>query len=243
MTPWHGTLAAGLMCIVLFCAIGCATAPTPLDSNERFARISAQPAEQPLLASDVFQPSELELVYEYAGGSSSGSLLHFTTSPSDEHGATWATREGDARTEYWTVDDDDNVLLLAVLDEADHAISIFDPPLSIPSQLTPGKPFREKSAMRVVDSRNTANQKASGTATRSIEYIDNQLIRTPAGEHIAQRVVFHFKADMGIATAETQTTIYVVPGSGIMAEQSREIVRVMGVFGRNQQRTLVRIKP
>lgn len=224
---------------LVLAARGCA-APQRLPVDDSlFARISMQPADDAIMAADLFHPNTGVLRYKIVSGDKSGDYLDFKRSPTDLHGAAWASAEGEVRTDFWSTDDNGNVQLKAVFDDQDNAVSLFDPPLTLPHQLRPGEPHREQAAIRVVDAKNPAVQKASGKATRTMEYIDNQRIRTPLGVLDAQRLVVHFLAEMGVATAETTSTYFIVPGLGMVAEETSERITILGVFGRSYDRTIV----
>ncbi len=82
-------------------------------------------------------------------------------------------------------------------------------------------------------------QRESGTATRTIEYVDDQVIRTPLGEFLAKRIVVEFVADLRLADARTTSTLYVVEGLGVVAEEREEEIKIFGVIGRPTRRTFL----
>ena len=218
---------------------GC-TSPqrAPVDAA-LFAKLETLPADGVVAADDLYPDQTQARTYLVVAGEQVGENVQRTLQATEEHQAAWASHEGEARTEYWSVDDDGAVHLHAVYEAGDAAVTHFDPPLSWPAALPPGEAHREESAMRVVDAADPTVQKASGKATRTLEYLDNQQIRTPRGTMIAQRVSVHFTAELGVATAETTSMYYVVPGVGVVAEESSERVRILGMFDRESDRTVV----
>jgi hypothetical protein len=161
---------------------------------------------------------------------------------SGEHGATHAISEGDERTTWIRTDDEGRIAMTAVFEADDHAISLFTPPLVIAfKDIQPGHEYTSESAMKVVDSKDSRSVRESGTATRSITYIDDQRIRIPAGEFTAMRLSVRFQADLKLAKATEDTTLWVVRERGIIARQSDEQVKVLGIGGGKHTRTLVLI--
>lgn len=242
MTANHARiLVLPVLLLALLAARGCTSTTSHHGISPDFARMSVLPPDAALALADFFPERSEAVLYRFIDDAKGLDTIEFMRAPTDRHGAAWATAEGETRVDYWASDGVGNVQLKAVFDVEDGTISHFDPPLTVPADLVPGAPHREQVAMRVVDARNPKKQKAAGTATRTIEYVDNQRIRIEGRDVVAQRLVSHLKCDLGMATAEISTTYYIVPGVGLVAEQSRERIRVLGVFGRSNNRTIVRI--
>ena len=83
--------------------------------------------------------------------------------------------------------------------------------------------------MRVVDARRPGRLRESGTATVTVEYVDDQLLETPAGRFLAKRIVSRFVADLKLVHATTTSTTYVVPGVGVVAQQRVEEIKMLGL--------------
>lgn len=159
--------------------------------------------------------------------------------PATEFSSQFLKTEDQSRKEFLSVDAQGNIVLHAVIEYKDKAVSQFRPPLVIAySDLAAGEERRAESKMRVVDLNNRLKQKESGTAVRTIKYIDDQTIRTTLGEYRAKRIEVHFTADLKLADADERTTLWVVPGIGVVAEESREVVKVLGLAGKTKQRIL-----
>ena len=196
--------------------------------------LETQPPSCPVPAGDLYPMRAGQWIYDVDGGNQ----IVLERSRTDRFGATWMTREGDQRTEFWHLDDDGNIVLDATIDHEHSAISIFEPPLIIAyRELAPRQPRRDETAMRVVDLNNTETQRESGTAVRTIEYINDERIRTPTGEFLVKHIEVRFVADLQVANAVTDLTLYVVPALGVVAEQRRESVKFLGV-GVPKSRTL-----
>lgn len=241
-TRWHIMLMSLLLAAAL--VQGCATPPRHTVPEDHFTQLGSEPVDGPVRAEDIFIRDEAELTYAVIDDDDDqAKRVKVTRAPTSKHDATWSTREGEQRTEYWTYDEQGNVVLTAVYEAGDQAISLFDPPLTFPAVLEAGEVHEQQVSMRVIDADNAEIVKATGTGYRTIEYLDNQRIATPAGEMLAQRVAINFRAELGVATAKTKTMLFIVPGRGVVAEQTKETVAILGAFGRSSARTLVQIKP
>ncbi len=241
-TAHERILLVPLVICALIAVHGCTRTTTTFPTNDSFARISTHPADDAIAAADLFPEQPGMTTFQIIDGNDVGTVLNFVRTVTDRFGASWASDEGELRTDFWNIDDDGRVLLTAVYDASDRSISRFDPPLSFPRHLAPGQPHREEVAVRVVKANNPSIERASGSAVRTVEYIDNQRIRLPSGDVMAQRLVSHLQFEMGLASAEITTTSFIVPGVGLVAKQSSEHIRVLGVFGRSNTRTVVRIE-
>src|SRR5262249_36510523 len=91
--------------------------------------------------------------------------------------------------------------------------------------------------------KNRTQQRESGKAVRTMKYVSDQAIRIPSGQFQAKRVEVHFTADLKLAKADEQTTLWVVTGLGVVAEQSIEEVKVLGLTNKKTSRTLVLASP
>jgi hypothetical protein len=222
-----GTLLLALAPVV---ATGCASG----SGSSVLHVLGTQPPSDPVPAGDLYPMRAGQWIYDVDGGNQ----IVLERSRTDRFGATWMNREGDQRTEFWHLDGDGNIVMDATIDHQKSAISIFEPPLVIAyRELAPRQPRRDETAMRVVDLNNTEIQRESGTASRTIEYINDERIRTPTGEFLVKHIEVHFVADLQTANAVTDLTLYVVPALGVVAEQRRETVKILGL-GVPKSRTL-----
>ena len=176
-------------------------------------------------------------------GDAAGAEIVYSGSPTDEHQAEFAVRQGAARTEYWARDEAGDIIMPVTIDHAENALTRFDPPLLIaPKTLQPGAPVEAEADMTVLDSRNLKRQRERGKAKRTIEYIDDQRIRTPLGEFRAKRIVVHFAADLRLADAENTTTYWLAPDLGIIAQLREEEVRILGLISTRKRTVFVLIE-
>jgi len=237
-----------LTIIAVCCVIvGCASKhPITAGDGDKTADWLEQAADastdQKALAADVFamQPGTEHFTIRDENGQEAGRLT-ITNEATTEHGATFARREDSGRTQFVRADEQGNIVMTAVLEPDDHAISLFDPPLVIaPANLTSDAPQTSKAAMRVVDSKDPKKERENGTATRTIRLLGQKKVRTPMGEFTALKIGIDFSADLKLAKATDHTIIFVVPGRGIVAEVSQENVKVLGAFGKSKHRTIVR---
>lgn len=171
-----------------------------------------------------------------------GALFEITTTATDRHGATFATRLDEDETQYWSFDVEGRPRLHAVDAHDDDATSLFDPPLELaPALLRPDEPFVAKSSMTVVGLGNPARRRDAGTTTRTVRYVgDEELLWR--GETVRAAVVeVRFEASLGTAVAEKTTTIEVVPEVGAVRRRSDEVVTILRVFKRTSSTAATRV--
>ena len=230
---------AGTFLLIALLA-GCSTPPKgDVIASKGFEILQTMPASDALDASDLYPFEPMRLSYRIVEPEE-GQVTH-TVSPAEEFDAEVMHEAGEERTEFRSHDDEGNVVLVAVIEHGRNALTLFDPPLEIaPPQLSAGQTLRDEVRMRVVDVTNRQQQRQSGTAVRTIEYVDDQRIRTPEGDFVAKHVVIRFEADLSLADAENVDSYWVVPGEGVVAMQLEEQIRVFGVLGNTSRRLLMR---
>ena len=226
---------------------GCKSHPEAIDRppvQPLFAILETLPAQGAINAGDVYLggvgavrfavlDEDAQKTAEISIASESGS----------EFGGSQARSNGESRVEYIKTDDQGRIVMSAVLDRDENALSEFNPPLLLmPAALSAGSRQSSESAMRVVDAENRSKLREAGRATRSIEYVSDYRVRTPSGEHIAKAIEVKFNADLRLADAQEHSTLFIVPGIGLIAEQSSETVKVFGAFGNTKRRTIVRLE-
>ncbi len=227
------------LAIVLLMAgpIGCAAVGP---DAPRYEVLSSQPATGSLTADTIRPLISMQWTYERPQRDSETEIVLYRRGPTQLFGADWVTHQGEERSEYWRADDQGNVVMTAVISHVDRAISLFQPPLIIAyRELSPGESREHEVAMRVVDARNPSQQRESGKAKQTVEYVGNFLIRTPMGEMQVQRVDVSFIADLQFADANTTSVIYVAQGLGPVVEQRLLTVKVLGLSTRRRLETLV----
>ena len=65
------------------------------------------------------------------------------------------------------------------------------------------------------------------------------MLKTPLGQFATKRLVVDFTADLQLADALTNSTLYVVPGLGPVVIEHVEVIKVLGIPTRRRGRTLV----
>jgi len=230
----RGAATVALMILVTGCAGPSIESSTQLDILE------TRPANGVVHGADLFPLDAAPRTFEIVGvDTDPPAVVAVSAEATDRFEATMAVRMGD-RTEYRRRDADGTIRSPAVIDHRQRALTRFDPPLTLaPATLTPGTPVTEEVAMRVLDARNPKRVRESGHATRTIEYVDDQRLRTPWGDLDAKRVVVTFEARLRLARADTRTTLWVTPGRGVVAREDEERLRVLGLPTEPKIRRLV----
>ena len=240
------TRAASLPGLISICMLFCGCAAkakveAPSEPDSAFVLLSEQPAQGAIAANDVQPLAPGTETYLHIGEDGQvESNMVLKRESTDRFGATVAVSDNEGRTQFLRTDEQGNILMTAVIEEGDQAISLFDPPLIVAfSELAPKTPRTSQSNMRVVDLKNPKKQKEAGKATRTMTYVSDQRLRTPSGELLAKRIEIHFVADLKLADADETTTLFIIPGKGEVAEVGAETVTVFGAFGKTVRHTLV----
>ncbi|MCZ6493819.1 MAG: hypothetical protein O6933_07045, partial [Planctomycetota bacterium] len=221
---------AAVLCTIA--AVGGCSAPARCAGFERLATL---PAGDPITADNLYPSRTAEWSYAVTAGTDAGDSITHRRADTKRFDATWVDHEDDRISEFQRRDNHGNIVMPAVISHRDHTISLFEPPLIIAYQALPaGQPRRQEVAMRVVDLSDTAQLRESGRAVQTIEYVDDQRLRTALGEFTAKRVIVTFNADLQFAHAQTSSTLYVVPVLGAIVQQRREEVRILGIPTRNR---------
>jgi hypothetical protein len=222
-----GGLASGLT--------GCAG---PSELMERgFVLLESAPGATPLYADDMYplQSADFRLTTTYGDGP----LVH-QRRPTERLRAQGSNAEGDQRTTFWRTDERGNLLMTAVIDHDEGAISVFEPALIVAyANLGPGEQREQEVKMRVVDERNPRRLREAGSATQTIHYVEDQRLRTPMGTFDTKRLELHFKADLRLADAEKRRTLFVATDHGAVVEQVWEQIVILGVVPSVAEATLV----
>ena len=217
--------------------IGCASVGP---ESPPFEVLSIQPATESLAGEAIYPLTTTQWTYETAQRSGAIEPVIYRRLRTRRFGAAWVTHHGNERSEFWRLDDDQNVVMTAVISHVDRAISFFQPPLIVAyHDLPPGELRRHEVAMRVVDARNPSRQRESGKARRTIQYVGDYLIRTPMGEMLTKRVDVSFTADLQFADANTTSVIYLAEGLGPVVQQRLLTVKVLGLSARRRHQTLL----
>jgi hypothetical protein len=227
-----------LIAVPAACAVLAGCASTAEDRG--FRVLSTSPATGALAAEAVTPALAGAWVYAVTWGDGAGASLVHRRAETDRYAAAWVNDEAGRRSEYWRRDETGNLVIPAVVDHDDGAITFFDPPLvTAYHALPPGRPAEQTFSMRVMDQRRPERLRDEGTGTQTIEYADDAVLETPLGRLATRRVIVRFNADLRMARAETTSTAYLVPGVGAAVIERRETVRLLGVPVRDREQTLV----
>ncbi len=221
-------------------AIGGCAGLLPHDPGPGFEQLETLAATGVVAVDDLYPTRSGRWSYEVTAGDDAGEEVVIRRVNTVGFATSWVDAPGESRGEFWRLDDDGNVTLEAVVSYARETVSLFDPPLIVAyAGLAPATPRRHEVAMEVVDLNNPALRKTSGTATMTIEYVDDRRLKTPLGELVAKRVVLSFKADLSLADVTRTTTTYVVAGLGPIVIESQEDQVMLKVVRIRKRRTLV----
>jgi hypothetical protein len=217
-------------------AAGCSKAA----EGPGFDVLSTTPAIEPLAADAVYPTLGGAWTYLITEGHGTGGPAEHRREETSRYRAAWVDHLADQRSEYWFRDEAGNLVMPAVVDHENRAITFFDPPLIVAyGRLEPGGAFEQEASMRVMDAKRPERQRYAGTGTQTIEYLEDQVLKTPLGEFSTKRLDIRFAADLGTARAETTTTLWVVPGVGPLVVQRRQVERLLGIPVRAREQTLV----
>ena len=223
-------VAAAFIAATLLLVTGCRSGPR-LEPGAGLVILADSPAGEALVASDFFRAEPVEAIYEVVAGEHAGSQRSFRRTLTDKFSANVADEYENARTEFLRLDEGGSVVMTAVIDVANKALTRFDPPLVVmPAQLQPGEVFASEASMRVLDAQNPSKEKERGSARRTVEYVGDRVLRTPFGEVHCHQLRVMFKADLRLADAETRSTLYIAREYGLVAEQWSESIKMLGAL-------------
>ncbi len=220
---------------------GCTGSKKDIDLGYRLVSVSQ--ASGTITVADMYPLRAGTWSWQVTAGDDAGRSIDRRREETDLYGATWVEIQDGQRREYWTRDDEGNLVMTAVAEPGDQALSFFDPPMVVAyNTLGPGESRRQQVKMRVMDLSRPVRMKQQGVATRTVEYVDDRLIQTPMGTMSVKRVEISFRADLGLARAENSTTVLVYPTVGIVVERRKDTVSVVGVPFRHREQTLALVK-
>lgn len=216
---------------------GCATKRAGYDI------LATRPADGTVTPGDIYPLLSGEWTWLVTSGDDAGEHVVRRRGETETYSAAWSDDEDDRRSEYWGTDEVGNIVMPAVAEYGDRAITFFDPPLVIAyADLPASVEQRQEVTMRVMDARRRGRLKDQGTAVRTVEYVEDHRLRTALGEFETRRIMITFTADLRMAKAETNTTLYVAPELGPIVEERRETVKTMGIPIRSRNQTLVLVQ-
>lgn len=148
-------------------------------------------------------------------------------------------RRADGRVEHLGFSEDGSVVLGAIEDPDEGVRTSYNPPLVlIPAELTEGEAQEYTSRMTVVNLEPPHRRRGSGTATRTVRYVGDETIESPAGDFRAKRIEASFRGEMTLATVTIDATEWYSPEVGLVQEKVDERVRAAVLFGSSDQQTI-----
>lgn len=111
--------------------------------------------------------------------------------------------------------------------------------LMMPTQARPEGRYGNTVIVEIFDLDNIERIRERGTATRTIEYLADESLITPAGTFMASRVRSALSMQLGSARVERINTLWVEPELGIVGDDESLVVRVFGVPLQNESRLLL----
>ena len=224
-----------VLTLALAALVGCAS-----HEDLGFKVLSITAPSAAVTAEEIYPVGVGAWTYLITAGDGRGAQVVHRRQATERYGADWADRQGDRRVEFWRRDEAGNIVMPVVVDHADRAITLFEPPLIIAyRELGPGAARRQEVAMRVMDERRPTRLRHEGTAVRTVEYVDDQLLELPFGTVETRRLLITFTADLKMADAETTSTIWVARDLGTVVVQEKDTVRALGIPIRGSSRTMV----
>lgn len=142
-----------------------------------------------------------------------------------------STRTADLETAHWSLTEAGDVVLHSVDSHPDKTSSLFDPPLLLaPASLSAGEERTVTASMRAVFTATPDKERDHGTATRTVRYDRDEEILWRGERHRAKVVTVHFLGQLGTATADRTSELWVIPGTGIVEERWSESLTILKVF-------------
>ncbi len=156
----------------------------------------------------------------------------------------WKVVEGDDRDRFFRQDESGDILLAAVIEHGENAISLFNPPLvAAYHRLEPGESRTQDVAMKVVNLSNPSRLREFGRAQQTITYLEDCQIRLQWGTFAARRLSVIFDAELKLAQVHVETILYVVPGYGVLIEETKKTIKILGIIPKYEDSMRILIGP
>ncbi|TVQ53932.1 MAG: hypothetical protein EA377_07040 [Phycisphaerales bacterium] len=238
---WH-IRAFILTAPLLTAAAGCQSPAAPESAFERQSIDETADAPPLKLRDQYTAQAHLHRFQLVTGGNASASTITVKRERATEHQAEWRDVEQGGRVDYWRVEDG-LALLTAVLDPDENTLSQFDPPLVVGyAELSPGEQREATASIRVVYADRPDRLRDRGAATRTIEHLGWTQVQTDRGTETLLHIRTTFRAELQRAEAERTADLFIEPGTGIVARDERERIRILGLFGPRSSRSLLRVR-
>lgn len=138
--------------------------------------------------------------------------------------------EQSASEETFILDASGAVALVRTVEPADAVTTWFDPPMLVaPARLTPGQPVTQSFEMIVRPLARPEQIKTRGPAEVTLTLVGFARVCTPAGAWDAAHLRSELKVTLGQARVTVLTDSWLAEGVGMVAEETRERVTVLGL--------------
>lgn len=213
-----------------------------------FTIIRTAPAARTISGEDLQTRAGPEITWRMLAASGSGATtgesMLMRTLPSPADPAVTLVEEGDAQTLHLTGVGGPMIAMTRTDAHREGSVSRFEPALLVGrAEIMPGSTVEGTASMIVNSMEGAGRERDRGTATRRLQSVSDETIRTPLGELQCTRVEIEFRATLRFAEATVRTTRWIVPGVGPVAEQEHERILVLGLIPRDSTRVMVRTTP
>ena len=241
MSRFFGT-ALALILPAALSLIGCAS--KPLDQAPFFEILDVSTPDSPVTADLFLLNNPTPQHYLIIKANEEPRKVRHSQETTERFQSEWKIIEGEDRERFYRQDTSGDILLVAVIEHGENAISLFRPPLiAAYHRLEPGESRTQDVAMKVVNLNNPSRLRESGRAKQTITYLDDCLVRTQWGSFPARRLSVQFSADLNLARVHVETILYVVPGYGLLIEEAEKTIRILGIFPRYENTIRVLMRP
>jgi hypothetical protein len=250
-----------LFLLHVIAAAGCSTTQKASVAPESRTSIEAvfkhgplQPSRASVAIDDLVRPCGSVATYEVLSGKRKGKRIVQRVSSTLEHTileemlidetAVKADSQGQIPSERMMLERraDGALVLREVATHDEDSLSKFAEglPFAIPN-LTAPTDLEGGSAMQVL-TLSAGKDRGNGRARRSLRITGEADVEFAGTRARATVLELTFDVTLDVAEAHVRSTIFVVPGRGIVGEERREEVRILGIFPRRRDETTVLIQ-
>ena len=241
MNLFFGT-ALSLMLPAALSLVGCAS--KPLDQTPFFEILETIAPDSAVTADLFLLDNPTPRQYLVVKADEEPREIPQTQEVTERFQSKWKVVEGGDRDRFFRQDESGDILLSAVIEHGENAISLFNPPLvAAYHRLKPGESHTQDVAMKVVNLNNPSRLRESGRAKQTITYLDDCQVRMRWGTFAARRLSVIFDADLRLAQVHVETILYVVPGYGILIEETKKTIQILGIIPQHENSMRVLIGP
>ena len=211
-----------------------------------FEIVASRPPARTLSATELWPSREGEQTFLIVKGAEVTGEIVRRQGPADRFSADWVVVEPEVREQFYAIDGDGDgdIVLRAVIEHGDRAISLFSPPLlSMPAVLEPGAPRTTDVAMRVVHRDDPRRERERGRAVQTVEYAADCRVRIGEDEFEVARIELILEADLRLADVRRVASMFIIPGQGLIAEQYEQTTRILGLATTMERRVMVIAPP